>query len=816
MTGGINYRNCWVYPELSKSETESKPICYHCGLPCIDDLVQQDDKNFCCNGCLTVYNILSKANLNAYYEKNQAPGVRPAALSDNRFEYLDNPEIVEKLLDYADENRAKVTLSIPQIHCASCIWLLEHLFLLDPGISRSTASLPQRKLTIFYDKKTTSLRKTIELLASLGYEPPLTLDSVKKSQPRNTNWGLYAKIGIAGFAFANIMLFSLPEYLSRSGVGDMRLSATFRYASLILSLPVLFYSASDYFKFAWIGLRKRFMNINIPLALGIGMLFIRSLYDIISGYSSGYLDSFTGLVFFLLLGRLFQQKSYERLSFDRDYRSYFPISCVKKTADSETTVPISRLRPGDRLIVRNRELVPADSILINGKASIDYSFVTGESQPQELVSGQKVYAGGRQMGGAIELDVISEVSESYLISLWSDQRISSPAKQNSIKLVNIFSKYFTAAVLAIAALAAIFWIWHDQSKAALVVTSVLVVACPCALALASPFVLGTATRIWGDNRFFVRSAEVIEELFRIDKIVFDKTGTLTKAGNQSISWQGSFSEKDIALALSLARQSTHPASRIASQDTGQISLYSVAEYKEFPGKGISGKVDSHLVEIGSRNWLDKSATKNEKSESGNSYVAIDSDLKGYFKFGSDYREGLGDTLKELSASHELVVLTGDNASVSENLKSFVGEKTSIKAEQSPHDKLEYISESIKQGKRTIMVGDGLNDSGALRAATVGIAVTEDISAFAPGCDGIIAAEQLNKLDKFLNMAKRSRGVIVATFVLSLLYNTIGMGFAVSGHLSPLVSAILMPISSVSAVLLATLGTRYVAWREGLA
>lgn len=800
---------------MTKNETELKPVCYHCGLPCIDDLVKQDEKYFCCNGCLAVYNILSKANLGAYYEKKQAPGIRPPSQSGSRFEYLDNQEIIDKLLDYADENRAKVTLSIPQIHCASCIWLLEHLFLLDSGISRSTASLPQRKLTIFYDKKATSLRKIIELLASLGYEPPLTLESIKKKQPKNPNWSLYAKIGIAGFAFANIMLFSFPEYLSRSGVGDMRLSATFRYASLILSLPVLFYSASDYFKFAWMGMRKRFMNINIPLALGIGMLFIRSLYDIISGTGQGYLDSFAGLVFFLLLGRLFQQKSYERLSFDRDYRSYFPISCVKKTIDGDTTVPITRLRPGDRLVVRNRELVPADSILISGKAFIDYSFVTGESMPRELKSGQKVYAGGRQIGGAIELDVISEVSESYLISLWSDQRILSPAKQNSIKLVNIFSKYFTAAVLAIAALAAIFWVWHDQSKAALVVTSVLVVACPCALALAGPFVLGTATRICGDNRFFVRSADVIEELFRVDKIVFDKTGTLTKSGNQSIKWHGAFSENDIAMVLSLASQSTHPASRAASKYAGQILLKEVAEYREIPGMGISGIVDGHQIEIGSRDWLDRKKSQYDNNESGNSFVSIDNSIRGYFKFDNEYREGLIDTLMRLGLSYELAILTGDNASVANSLKSFVGEKISIIAEQSPHDKLGYVSESIKHGKRTVMVGDGLNDSGALRAATVGIAVTEDISAFAPGCDGIMAAEQLNNLDKFLNMAKRSRGVIVATFVLSLLYNTIGLGFAVSGHLSPLVSAILMPISSVSAVLLATLGTKYVAWREGL-
>jgi len=343
----------------------------------------------------------------------------------------------------------------------------------------------------------------------------------------------------------------------------------------------------------------------------------------------------------------------------------------------------------------------------------------------------------------------------------------------------------------------------------------LVVACPCALALASPFVLGTAARIWGNNRFFVRKPEIIEELFNINKIIFDKTGTLTHIDKRAVSWHGEFSEYDKSLIASIAKQSTHPASRLLASSLSDYQTSNVTDYLELPGKGIRGLVDNHIIKIGGASWLGKNGNDSNSASSPRSYVAIDDRICGYFQFETALRDGLNQTFEQLQARYNLVVLTGDSNASSEGLQSLVGAETPVATGQSPFDKLDYLEKQREQGIRTIMIGDGLNDSGALRAATVGIAVTDDISAFTPGCDGIIDAEKLGTLDRFLSMARNCRTIIISAFVISLLYNIIGLGFAASGHLSPLVSAILMPISSVSVVLFSTIATRMAARKEGI-
>ncbi|MEW6050391.1 MAG: heavy metal translocating P-type ATPase metal-binding domain-containing protein [Candidatus Zixiibacteriota bacterium] len=806
---------------MTVNTTQQKTACFHCGQPCLQDTTVQDGNSFCCAGCRSVYQLLSGARLSQYYQAEQAPGVRPAADRTGRHAYLDDAQVQDQLLDYAGEARARITLSIPQMHCASCVWLLENLYRLESGVLRSEVSLPDRRLVLTFDKQRISLRQIVELLTRLGYEPEIKLANLDRKPERRTNWRLYARTGVAGFSFANIMLFSFPEYLSSDGIQETGLSLTFRIASLILAIPVLLYSSADYFRSALTGLRQRTINLDVPIALGIGMLFLRSSFDIIAGIGPGYLDSFTGLVFFLLLGRLFQQKTFDRLSFDRDYRAYFPISCVKRAGDAESTVPITQLRPGDRILVRNQELVPADAVLINGQGSIDYSFVTGESHPKELISGDRVYAGGRQTGEAIDLEVIREVSDSYLISLWQDSRLAAHNRPSLTTLANSIGKHFIALVLATAAGAAVYWGFHDSTRLAHVVTSVLIVACPCALALASPFVLGTAARIWGDQRFFVRTPQVIENLSQIDTIVFDKTGTLTQADRQSVTYEGvpltSYQKKCVA---ALARQSTHPSSRVLAQTLPASIESAVTDFAEIPGKGISGTVDSRQIRLGSRSWVqgEGSAVDDPVTppvDSSVTFVSVDGRVLGYYRFENVYREGVHVTMAELGAEYRLALLSGDGSRERERMSAILGSNAELSFQQSPHDKLDYISRLHDRGRQVLMLGDGLNDAGALRAATVGVAVTEDSSSFAPACDGILEASSLGSLPRFLAMARRGRTVIIAAFGLSLIYNIVGLGFAVSGKLSPLVSAVLMPISSVSVVLFSTIATRLVARREGL-
>ncbi|MCM2271898.1 MAG: heavy metal translocating P-type ATPase metal-binding domain-containing protein [candidate division Zixibacteria bacterium] len=792
--------------------------CTHCGARCRDQALSVGGDVFCCSGCKAVYELLHSAELSAYYGQATPPGIKPSAEDSSRFAYLDDPAVSRKLVDFSDGETDRVSFVIPQIHCASCVWLLENLYRLNPGISRSQVNFLRREVSIQFDPKIVTLRQLVEQLAKLGYEPRIRLEHFERVERRDPRRSLYLKVGVAGFCFANIMLLSFPDYLNARELEQTLFPLVFRIAMVILALPVLFYSASDYFRSSFYSLRSRMINIDVPLALGMAALFGRSIYDITINAGPGFLDSFSGLVFFLLLGKLFQDRTYERLSFDRDYKAYFPASITRRAGDSEISVPVTGLIVGDRIIVRNQEIVPADSILISGNGSIDYSFVTGESTPRPATSGAMVYAGGRQVGTTIELEVVKEVSQSYLTSLWNSATYAKDSRRSISTVADRFGKYFTAAVILIAAATAIFWLRRDVDIAINAVTAVLIVACPCALALSSPFVLGTAMRILGSQNFFLKNAAVVEAMATADTIVFDKTGTLTINEPERLTFDGAeLSDEEIRLIKSLARHSTHPASRRIDAEF-QAEPAAVREYAEESGMGISGLVNGRSVRLGRYSWAvdDTTASANGSQGEGSvTYLAIDGQLRGKFRMNNRYRAGIEETIRALRADYSLAVLSGDNAKERGRLTDLFGANTPLRFDQSPHDKLNAVDSIQSDGRRVLMIGDGLNDAGALKAATVGIAVSDQAINFTPACDGILEASQLHKLNKFLLLARASRNLILASIAISIFYNVIGLAFAASGHLSPLVSAILMPVSSVSVVLFATLGTRLAARRIGV-
>src|SRR3972149_4671997 len=300
----------------AKDKIISKTQCYHCGLDCPNDSIIKDEKLFI------------------------------------------------------------VTFYVPQMHCSSCIWLLENLYRINPGIIHSEVDFLKKTVTIKFNPNRISLKQNVELLTSIGYEPQINLEDVEGKKLQTTNKKLIYKIGVTGFCFGNIMLLSFPEYLNIDAA-DSFFIKFFGWLNLILSLPVFLYSSSGYFISAYKGLQKRILNIDVPISLGIFVLFFRSAFEVITHTGAGYFDSMTGLVFFLLLGKLFQNKTYETLNFDRNYKSYFPLSGILKTNESEVSIPISKLNVGDKIIIRNNEIIPADSVLFGGEGNIDYSFVTG-------------------------------------------------------------------------------------------------------------------------------------------------------------------------------------------------------------------------------------------------------------------------------------------------------------------------------------------------------------------------------------------------------------------------------------------------------
>ena len=803
--------------EPINERTLVKTVCYHCGEECPDDSVKINEKLFCCNGCKTVYELLEGNNLCDYYSIDNNPGQSRKYHTKRNYEFLDDKDLVKRLIDFANGTRTNLSLNIPQMHCSSCIWILENLYKLDSGVISSRVNFLQKKIFITYLNKETSLRKLVELLDSIGYEPLLNLDDNNSGPAKNEYKNLYYKIGIAGFCFGNIMLLSFPEYLSINVAGHEELKRIFAYLNIILSLPVFLYSANDYFISSFKALRKKIVNIDVPIALGILVLFLRSIIDIIVFHGAGFLDSLSGLVFFLLIGKLFQNKTYETLNFERNYKSYFPISVTVRKNDSETTIPVEKLSVGDRIIIRNNELIPADSITLKGDAHIDYGFVTGEAAPIDVQNSELVFAGGKQIGSAIELETVKEISQSYLTQLWNSKAFKKKSNEESriTSFSNSISKYFTIGILAFASLA---WlIWHSNTLLAFnAATAVLIVACPCALALSTPFTLGNTLRIFGKNNFYLKNTYVIEKLAAIDTIVFDKTGTITENGAADIEYIGSeLSDREASLIKSTVRNSSHPLSVAIFNSIEAGLIKNITGYDEQPGKGIFALVDGIEIRVGSKSYVEERAAYLQEDQSTNVFISIDKNIRGFYRIINKYRAGLKKLISEIESGYELALLSGDNEGEKETLKKIFGFDKELHFRQSPHDKLNFVEKLQKRGKKVLMIGDGLNDAGALKQSDVGISISDDTNNFSPACDGILDSKSFNRLKIFIAFSKTSKKIIVASFVLSFIYNIIGLSFAFQGTLSPLIAAILMPASSISAVLFTTFSTNLAAKKTGL-
>ncbi len=785
-----------------------KTQCYHCGNLCDYDHITLHNKSFCCNGCKTVYEIFSKHDLTCYYDLQENPGAIPEEIR-GKYDYLDNEKIIEKLLEFNNENTQIVSLYIPHIHCSSCIWVLENLHKLQKSISSSQVNFPKKTLRVtFYSTKIT-LKELVLLLSAIGYEPYISLEDYEIGK-KKIDRSLIYKLGLAGFAFGNIMLLSFPEYFEEQEFWLEKYKHTFRWLMFAFSIPVVFYASQDYFVSAYKGIRSRLLNIDVPIALGILVLFIRSSVEIILDIGSGFFDSLTGLVFFLLLGKFFQQKTYNYLSFERDYKSYFPIAVTKILKDStEQNTQIYEVKQGDRLLIRNHELIPVDGILIQGNAQIDYSFVTGEAVPVSKVSGDKLFAGGKQLSGAIEIEVLKSVEQSYLTQLWSNDVFNKDKSISFKTLTDTISKRFTIVILSIAILATLVWLYINPSKALNVGTAVLIIACPCAIALASPFTLGNILRILGRRKMYVKNATVIEQLAQIDTVVFDKTGTLTTSNDCEITYEGEhFSNVEKVVLKSMLRVSNHPLSRGIYNSLRESNTVSVCEVNEIVGKGITGKVNNIPIKIGSSSFVNQ--REEQQSIDTSVHISLENQYKGKFTLKNKYRENVKKVFNLFAKSYHLSVVSGDNKGEKQCLQQLLPRSTILLFDQKPKDKLNYIASLQKKGKKVLMIGDGLNDAGALAQSNVGIAISENINVFSPACDAILDATQFQNIFTFIKLSKHAIQIIKYSFLISLVYNSIGLYFAITGRLSPVIAAILMPLSSISIVVFTTIATNLIS------
>ncbi|WP_157505236.1 heavy metal translocating P-type ATPase [Dyadobacter beijingensis] len=799
--------------------SHTRHVCYHCGEDCRDEVLHADDHDFCCDGCLTVYGLLKESDLCQYYTIDGAQGISPdPAFYTNKFDHLDLPEVHGKMIEFTDGRLTTVCWYLPKMHCSSCIWLLEHLYRLHPAVRSSVVNFPEKKVRITFEGNALRLSELAALLARIGYEPYLSLDDLSGRKAGKWNRTRLYKIGIAGFAFGNIMMLSFPEYFHLGqNTSDQNLRTLFGVLNLALSLPVLLYCAADFYQSAWAALKGRYLNIDAPIALALTCVFSISIYQLATQTGPGYLDSFAGAVFFMLVGRYFQDKTYAGVSFDRDYKSYFPVATSVLENGLETRKPITALQKGDQMLVRNEELIPADAVLQSPIALIDYSFVSGESQPVERRKGDTIYAGGKQKGAAIELEVLREVSQSYLTQLWNNEAFTREKDDAGKSLAARINRYFSLTVLGIAAVTFIVWcfVFQKPETAFLAFTTTLLVACPCALLLSSTFTNGNLLSVFSRNRFYPKNAHSIERLAHIDTVVFDKTGTITLPDDAEINFAGDPpTREELVMIKSLVGQSSHPLSRLLAKHLADVpaSRRVLSGFSETSGKGMIAQWGALTVKVGSANWV--GADVDDVGEpSSRVYVSMGGAVKGYFTIRSKYRPELPETLSALrKAGIRTYLLSGDRPTDREVLAPLFGQNALLLFNQKPGQKLDFVRELQHEGRHVLMVGDGLNDAGALRQSDVGLAVSDNINNFSPSCDAIVEGSQLSLLPGYVALARSGQRIIRQSFAISLIYNILGLSFAITGHLSPVMAAILMPVSSITIVAFTTLASNAAARR----
>lgn len=805
---------------LSATQTHQQSYnsgtCYHCGENCPNKEVVMEDKQFCCQGCMSVYQLLNNAGLCTYYDLNEASGINKRnPIRADKFAFLDDDNIQHTLIHFKQDGQVYINFYIPYIHCSSCIYLLERLHQLHPGVIRVDIQFLKKEVSIVFEEQKTTLRKVVETLTAIGYEPHISLQSMNQQKPAVRKSLIY-RLGVAGFCFGNIMLLSFPEYFSEDVAQEQYLGNIFRYISFALSIPVFFYSALEFFSAAWKGLKHKHLNIDAPVSLAIIVCFVRSIIDIYSGTGSGFLDSMSGIVFFMLVGRVLQDKTYRQLSFERDYTDYFPIAATVVKGGKDVSTALPDIKVNDTLKIHNSELIPADGILVKGHAQIDYSFVTGEATPVQKEIGELVYAGGKQLGGQIEILTVKEVAQSYLTGLWNKNR-SGETKDTTGKTstVHVMSRYFTWVVFAIAAVAGIYWSFFSPEKVWPSVTAVLIVACPCALLLTATFNNGYIMRILGRNGMFLRNAFVIEALSKLNYLVFDKTGTLTSPKTITAVYHGTpLSDAEKVMIASVAVPSVHAFSLPLQQCLNVKDVLSVSDFKEFTGLGAKGYVSDVLVEVGTAAHLQ--ITELPQNLQGTAlFVRINGKDLGYFELQQGLRQGIAEMIQGVKAKVKCALLSGDYPYQQQKFASLLGQDVALLFEQKPEDKRSFITAKQQDGFIVGMVGDGLNDAGALQQSNVGICIADNTNSFTPAGDVILEGKKLPLFRQLLQLCIDSKYIIRACFAFSILYNLIGLYFAVQGLLSPLIAAILMPCSTLSIVLITYISSNVMARRLGL-
>lgn len=786
--------------------------CHHCGQPA------PEGADFCCAGCRAVSEMLRAQGLGDFYRlRDRLGGGRPEgavdgetlADGDSAYAHYDAPDFQARYVVQGGQ----CTLYLDGVHCAACVWVMDQLPRVLPGVVSSRLEFATQRLHLRWDPTRVSLSRIGSFLHGLGYasHPLSEADAVERRRARSD----LLRLGIAFAAMGNTMLLAAGLY---AGELDGSMSDTFRRYfevwSLALGLPAITYCAWPFYRGAWAGLRSRTAHIDLPISLGLVAGFGMSVYSVVVGHGPVYFDSVNVLVFLLLLGRYFQQRGQRAALAGTELLAVLtPPVAWRREAEGERwrAVATSRLAVGDVVRVRAGDVVPADGTVLRGQSHLDLSFLTGESRPVAVGEGGLAWAGATNVADELHLRVDAAGADSRVGRMVQLAENGDQARAPLLRTVDRLSGYFVGAVLLLAALAGLYWAQHEPGRVFDVVVGLLVISCPCALGLATPVALSVGRGRAARCGTLVRSTAALERLARARRVVLDKTGTLTEGRAQVV--QAEVPEGLRPLLGALEARSMHPLARAISAwgDSSEARALTLDAVKETPSEGIEGldRATGRHVALGSPRWLGQgrfAAEVEAAAARGDTpvMVRLDGEVVGWLALGDPLRADTESALDRLRAlGLELVLRSGDDQRVVDAVARRLRLHDALGA-QRPEDK----ARDAAVGGRTAMVGDGVNDAPAMRAADVGVAVAGGAEAALQVADVYLTQRGLGAVADLFEGAHRTLHIVRRNLVFSLGYNVVFATLAVTGHISPLVAAVIMPLSGLTVVASSVFGRHH--------
>lgn len=800
----------------------SETSCYHCGQPIPDDIdlsvkITGESRAMCCFGCQAVAQSIVDNGLQDYYRSRDAlpesPREAMPAILD-QLALFDHADFQKSFVKDLGENEREASLLLEGITCSACIWLNEQHVGKLAGVTAVDINYATRRARVRWDESRIKLSDILGAVAAIGYRAypydATKNEEISRKERRDALW----RVWVAGFGMMQVMMYAFPVYIA-DGEMSADIESLMRWASLLLTLPVVFYSSAPFFRSAWRDLKLRRVGMDVPVALGIGAAFAASCWATLVQSGEVYFDSVTMFVFFLLGGRFLEMTARQKaLSVTEELAKLLPAFAQKMAGfpvdrSTEQRV-VADLHPGDYVLVRAGDIVPADGRVVEGVSCANESLLTGESRPVPKSPGDVVTGGSVNAESPLVVQVEQVGEGTRLSAIINLMERAATEKPRIVEMADRVATYFVAVLLVVAALVAGGWYLIDPGKALWITVSVLVVTCPCALSLATPIALTVAAGALAKDGLLVTRGHAIETLARATHFVFDKTGTLT-TGRMHLVDIGVVGALDreacLAIATALEQSSEHPvasALRRAAGDKSPAAMDVLAE----PGQGIEGEVGGRRYRIGRASYVmglsqaSLPAAATDWMESGDTVVVL-ADAGGvlaFFRIGDEIRPESTALIAELKrCGKKVLLLTGDAPAVAHRVAQKLGIED-VRAGVTPQGKHDCVTTLQAGGAIVAMVGDGVNDAPVLAQAQVSVAMGGGAQLARTQSDFVLLSENLDHLRHGLRRAVRSLRVIRQNLWWSFAYNFIALPLAITGYVTPWMAGIGMSASSLLVVL----------------